>query len=171
MPVVAVLEKLLLQSANGESTLGIGELTEELQLYKNDIDLAKLKLQLLTLPDLIRARNSKSPNTVSIRKVTNVYTICEVMNDVGIGKKMLSDVFRLLQIFFTLPVMTATAERMFSALRHLKTKLRSTMSQPRLNHTMLLYIHKDRTDKINDMTIAKQFIMENDRRTGHFGSM
>ena len=40
MHVVAVLEKLLLDSANGKSTFGTGELPEELQLYKNDIDLA-----------------------------------------------------------------------------------------------------------------------------------
>lgn len=122
MPVVTVLEKLLLDSANGKCTTGSGELPEELQLYKNDIDLAKLKLQLLMLPDLIRTRNAKSPNTVPV-KVTNVRTICEIMNDVGIGK-MLSEVYRLLQIFFTLPVTTATAERTFSALRRLKTYLR-----------------------------------------------
>ena len=95
MPVVTVLEKLLLDSANGKSTIGSGELPEELQLYKNDIDLAKPKLQLLMLPDLIRTRNAKSPNTVPV-KVTNVRTICEIMNDVGIGKEMLSEVFRLL---------------------------------------------------------------------------
>ena len=63
MPVVTVLEKLLLDSANGKSTIGSGELPEELQLYKNDIDLAKLKLQLLMLPDLIQTRNAKCPNT------------------------------------------------------------------------------------------------------------
>ena len=135
-PLATVLEKLLLDSANDKSTNGSGELPEELQLCKNDIDLAKLKLQWLMLPDLIRTRNAKSPNTVPV-KVTNVRTIYEIMN-VGIGK-MLSKVFRLLPIVFTLPVTTATAERTFSALRRLKTYLRSTMSQPRLNHTMLLY--------------------------------
>ena len=89
MSVVAVLEKLLLDSVNGTSTLATGELPEELQPYKNDTDLAKLKLQLLMLPDLIRTRNSKSPNTVPIKKVTNARTICEIMNDVGIGEEML----------------------------------------------------------------------------------
>ena len=88
MPVVAVLEKLLLDCANGTSTLGTGELPEEIQLYKHDIDLVKLKLELLMLPDLIRTRNSKSPNTVPVKKVKNVRTICEVMNDVTIGKEM-----------------------------------------------------------------------------------
>ena len=39
MPVVAMLEKLLLDSASGKSTFGTGELPEELQLYKNDIEL------------------------------------------------------------------------------------------------------------------------------------
>ena len=43
------------------------------------------------------------------------------------------------------------------------------MSQARLNHTLFLYIHKDRTHKINDMTIAKEFITENNR--SYFGSI
>ena len=44
MSVVAVLEKVLLDSANDTSSLGTGELPEELQLYRNDIDLTKLKI-------------------------------------------------------------------------------------------------------------------------------
>ena len=89
--------------------------------------------------------------------------LSDIMNEIGISKEMLSEVFRLLMIFYTLPVTTSTAERTFSALRRLKTFLRSAMSQPRLNHTMRLYIHKDRTDQIDDENIAKCFVMENER--------
>ena len=102
--------------------------------------------------------------------MTNVRTICDIMSEVGVAKELFSEVFRLLQIFFTLPVTTSTAERTFSALRRLKTYLRSTMSQARLNHTMLLYIHKERTDQIDEKDIAKKFIMENDRRS-YFGNV
>ena len=45
------------------------------------------------------------------------------------------------------------------------------MSQPRLNHTMLLYVHKDRTDKVDVVTIARSFIAENERRRKYFGSL
>ena len=63
---------------------------------------------------------------------------------------MFSEVKRLIKI---IPVTTATAKRSFSALRRLKTYLRSAMSQERLNHTMLLYVHKDRTDQIDIMSV------------------
>ena len=170
LPVVAVLEKVLLDSANGESNLESADFPEEFQLYKSDVDLAKLKTQLLMLPDLIKTRNLKV-NSPPIRKVTNVRTICDIMNEVGVAKELFSEVFRLLLIFYTLPVTTSTAERTFSALRRLKTYLRSTMSQPRLNHTMLLYIHKERTDQIDEKDVAKKFIAENDRRRSYFGNV
>ena len=54
MPAVAVVEKLLLDCANGTPTLRTGELPKEVQLYM------KLKLQLLLLSDLIRTGNLKS---------------------------------------------------------------------------------------------------------------
>ena len=45
------------------------------------------------------------------------------------------------------------------------------MNQPRLNHMMLLYIHKEKTDEIDDVSIAKNFITENERRRHYFGNM
>jgi hypothetical protein len=50
---------------------------------------------------------------------------------------------RLLQIFATLPVTTLTAERSFSALKLLKTYLRSTTSQERLVGLAHMYIHPE----------------------------
>ena len=49
----------------------------------------------------------------------------------------------LFQILATLPVTTATNERSFSALKYLKTYLRSTMKEIRLNGLALLYVHRD----------------------------
>jgi len=49
----------------------------------------------------------------------------------------------LLHIFATIPVTTATAERLFSALRLLKTYLCATMHEERLNGLALMAIHKD----------------------------
>ena len=46
-----------------------------------------------------------------------------------------------LKIFLTLPVTTCKCERNVSALRRLKTYLRSTMSQTRLTGLALLHIH------------------------------
>lgn len=83
---------------------------------------------------------------------------------------MFSEVCALLHTVLTVPVTTATAERTFSNLRLLKTFLRSTMTQPILNHVMLKYIYKERTDKLNLTSIAAKFIAVNDRRKAFFGS-
>jgi hypothetical protein len=49
----------------------------------------------------------------------------------------------LLKIYSTLPVTTASTERTFSVLKLIKTYLRSTISETRLNGLALLYIYKD----------------------------
>ena len=51
------------------------QISEELQLYKNDLDLSRLKYQLFMLPDVIRVTNQKVQNDVLITKVKNVRTI------------------------------------------------------------------------------------------------
>ena len=55
MPVAEVIERVLLDAANGTFS---GELPQELQMYKNDIDLTRLKVQLQMMPDLIRTRKA-----------------------------------------------------------------------------------------------------------------
>ena len=148
----------------------IDDLPQDLKLYEKDVNLPKLKIQLQMLPDLIRTQNQKLTSSPPIKKVTNLRTICDVINEVSLSKDMFSEVVCLLKIFYTIPVTTFTAERTFSALRRLKTFLRSTMTQPRLNHAMILYVHKQRTNKVNVTSIARSFIMTNDRRRLYFGS-
>lgn len=68
----------------------------------------------------------------------------------------------LLQIFATLPVSTATAERSFSNIKRLKTYLRSTMTENRLNGLALLNIHKEINVDINN--IITRFATSKPRR-------
>ena len=49
----------------------------------------------------------------------------------------------LIQILATLPVTTATNERSFSTLKYLKTYLRNTTKEVRLNGLALLFVHRD----------------------------
>ena len=62
---------------------------------------------------------------------------------------------------------SATSERSFSSLRHIKTYLRTTMRHDRLNHLMMLYIHKDR--EVNIIHAMKEFVLCNDERKSIFG--
>lgn len=58
-------------------------------------------------------------------------------------KEFYPNVHRMLKLFATLPVSTATPERSFSALRRLKTYLRNSTSENRLNGLALLNIHRE----------------------------
>ena len=138
-------------------------------MYSQDLNIAKLKLQLLLLPDLINTY-SASQGTPNF-KVTSLRTLAQIFLALPLSRDMLSEVNQLLRLYFTIPVTTATAERSFSALRRVKTYLRSTMSQCRLNNVLLLHCHKDMTDNINISDIAKAFISVNSRRKKHFGVM
>ncbi|XP_060858111.1 52 kDa repressor of the inhibitor of the protein kinase-like isoform X2 [Metopolophium dirhodum] len=57
-------------------------------------------------------------------------------------RELFPNVFDLLQIFCTLPVSTATPERMFSCLKRLKTYLRNSMVESRLNGLATMAVHR-----------------------------
>lgn len=75
----------------------------------------------------------------------------------------------LVRLLLVVPVSSSEAERSFSALRRLKTWLRSTMTQNRLNHVSVCHIHQDKLDLLDKKSICKQFIALNDKRKKHFG--
>ena len=56
-------------------------------------------------------------------------------------KNSFPGIHSLIQIFLTVPVSSATAECSFSALRKIKSYLRSTMGEERLSGLATLYIH------------------------------
>ena len=64
----------------------------------------------------------------------------------------------------------ATSERTFSALRRIKSYRRSTMSQVRLNHLMVLQVHKALTDTIKPENIADEFVSSSQHSTKVFGN-
>ena len=57
-----------------------------------------------------------------------------------------------------MPAKNAASERSFSALKRVKTYLRATTKEKRLNHLMILHAHKDKTDKIDLVDAANQFV-------------
>ena len=64
----------------------------------------------------------------------------------------------LLQIFAMLPVTTATGKRSFSALKLIKTYLRTAMQENRLNPLALLYICTN--TKLDYNQVIDQFAKE-----------
>ena len=76
---------------------------------------------------------------------------------------------KLLRLLLISPASSCEAERSFSALRKLKTWLRSTMTQVRLNYVVVCHVHWDILSELSCQKIAKEFVMSNDARYRVFG--
>ena len=68
---------------------------------------------------------------------------------------MFPNIHTILKVLLTMPASTATAERTFSGLRHLKFYLCSDVSETRLSGLALLHIHHD--TEIDIPEIAHEF--------------
>ena len=65
---------------------------------------------------------------------------------------------RVVTLVLVVPATNTTSERSFSALRRVKTYLRSTIRQGRLNHLMTLHVHKEFTDLLSAREVAIEFV-------------
>ena len=68
-----------------------------------------------------------------------------------------------------MPATTAVSERSASAMRRIKTYLRSTMTQSRLNNIMFSHIHKHLTETMDHTGTLNEFASANDDRRKQFG--
>ncbi len=85
-------------------------------------------------------------------------------------RRFYSEVVVLTTLILVTPATNASSERSFSALRRVKSYLRSTMSQIRLNSLMVLHVHKELTDALNLVDIANEFVSNKpDHRLSLFG--
>jgi len=76
-------------------------------------------------------------------------------------ENLFPNVYKLLKIVCILPVTTCTSERSFSSLRRLKTYLRSTMAENRLNGLAMLSIHREKL--LTPEEVIEQLIKKNRR--------
>ena len=123
-------------------------------IYYNDLEMDKLMVQLRTLPDAVKTTTS---NGITIKQVTRIQTLCQLFNNEPSLKILLSELHNLLRNYLTIPITTSIAELSFSALRRINTYLRTSISQDRLNHCMLLHDLSEQTDKLLDTDTAKEF--------------
>ena len=99
------------------------------------------------------------------RKETLIFQdIVSYFKQLGPGAKtLLSEVGVIVKLVMILPATTASPERSFSKMKLTKTYLRSTMTQPRLNHFMILSIYPEKVDQLDFKSILEEFI----RHKGH----
>jgi len=106
----------------------------------------------------------------SIKTVVTLDKCATVLRDMAPPMRaMFPLVESLIRLLLVNPASSATAERSFSSLRRLKTYLRSTCGQRRLNDIALCHIHKDIVDEVDTNEVMKQFIHARDSRVIAFG--
>ena len=144
--------------------LGNENYSEELSFlkanYSEDIVIANFEAQLLVFKEMM----PREEYTCFV-DVYRSYLKLEP------GKKALvSEVEILLKLILVCPATNAIGERSFSTARRIKTWLRSSMNQCRFNNLAILSVHKERTDEMDLLSVAKQFTSLNKNRYENFGS-
>ena len=72
------------------------------------------------------------------------------------------------RVLLTIPVTVALAEKSFSKLKLLKSYLRSTMSQERLNGLALIAIENGLLESVDYEALINNFASKNARRSAYF---
>ncbi len=126
-------------------------------VYKDDLNYSELEIQFKTLSAQLTGEVSLSSIVAYLKGLSEP------------ARSLFSQVIILVKLLLVLPATNASSERSFSALRRLKTYLRSTIYQIRLNNLLVLYVHQDRLDKLNLKDIGNEFIAAGEQRKAIFG--
>ena len=90
-------------------------------------------------------------------------------NKIVVQTDIYSEIIVSLKLDLVPSATNAVSERSTFSLRRIKNWLRSAIPQERLNHSMLLSIHKEKTDLINLEHITNVFCEVNEERRRPFG--
>ena len=136
-----------------------------MQLYADDFHQERLATQLSILHSNV---GLEVWDLNGGAKLKGIVTFLQSLNSVE--SELYTEVIKLTKIILVMPATNATSERSFSALRRLKTWLRSTMNQARLNWCMILHIHQEfQTDLLDIQSVANEFVGRNASRHSMFG--
>lgn len=142
--IMELMEQILIKASNGEEYVSL--VTSELiDLYHEDINFAQLLTQLSMLKGLVQ-------------KHVNNFTEFLTWFVNSSSRPLLTQVSVIIQLLMVLPATNAISERSFSTLRRVKTYLRSSMTQERLNALMTLHIYKEKTTALDPKNIIKSYI-------------
>ncbi|CAF1228899.1 unnamed protein product [Didymodactylos carnosus] len=140
-----------------------------MEFCDGDIDIQRLKAEVHMIYDFFKS--VINTNQMKIKQITKISTICEILNSCNVDKQMFREFDKLIKLCLTLLVTTASAEHAFSTLNRLKTVVRNSMTQSRLNHCLLANIYKEKLDEIDPYQIMSKFIASNSNRQAFFGSI
>lgn len=127
--------------------------------YKDDLNAERFKLHLQMFHD------------ITSQKGVNISSLSDIVDYLRTDKPLsalLTELVKGVMLLLTVPVTSCTAERSFSGLRRLKTYIRSTMSQTRLNHVAVLNCHKQMLQTVDKEELMNEFIDKSTVRRNTF---
>lgn len=127
-----LLQALQALDPENEFFLEPEKITIFLELYPNYFDEIYLSSQLRTAKKYVMDALSKGEN----------YDVLTALNIFEKLPTAFSEVIKVLKVSLTLPISTASNERFFSVLKHVKTYIRSTISNERLDNLLLISVEK-----------------------------
>ena len=142
------------------------DVKDKLACNSENIKLDVLIEELQELPTYIKLHNKESG--IPIKRVTNIDTICELMCYKDCYKECLPELHKLLQLYNSVALSSATAVRTFSTMRRIKSWTRANMTANSLSNKMFANLHK-RIGNVNLETVASDFIARSERRKSFFG--
>ena len=86
-------------------------------------------------------------------------------------RAMFPNVESLVRLLLVNPASSSSAKRSFSGLRRLKTYLRSTCGQRRLNNLAICHVHKHILDSVDVQKLMKEFVLAQEKRAAVFGQI
>lgn len=137
------------QSLNPKSTTFLNEepLFAFAQIYESDLE--DLKHEVHQTKRLLDRREKSGSDRPS--------TLLDFVVFLEPYKEVFHELFRLCKISVVTPVSTAPCERSFSALKLIKTHLRTTMADDRLSHIGILSVESRRARSLNMDEFVKHF--------------
>ena len=91
--------------------------------------------------------------------MTDIHMVVKKIQKMSAGMRAhFSEVVILIKLLLIAPATNAVSERSCFALRHIRTYLRTTITQNRMNNTNILNTYKEEVDKLDVIQVANEFI-------------
>lgn len=165
MKLAAKRERAVIKAAEGRSVdLEALQLPEELDTDRLELQLKMLRPSIAKqLADVTKDRGFMC---VTVQDVASCLIKLQPQT-----RAMFSEIEKLIELCLCLPISVASSERTFSALRFLKTWVRSTMTQKRLTHLSLMHTNTDILNSLDIRPLMRDFISTTPERTSTFGHL
>ena len=129
-----------------------------MELYEEDFSKPDLETQL----EILKSNFTKP---VSLRE------IIDYLQSLSVDQlTFFNQVCHIVRLIIVMPATNAVSERSFSTMKRIKSYLRSTIGQVRLNNLMILNIYKDELDVLDLRVVANDFVAGNEHRLSVFGT-